>query len=254
MSEADDFGRRFGTVADQYDEARPSYPDEVFDALDDVIGGLAGCLIVDLAAGTGLQTRTLVARGAHVIAVDADHAMLMRLRSRSPDVPAVVGRSERLPLRDGVADVVTCATAWQWLPTDETTAEVARVLRPGGHLALWWAVSPFGDGIEWEDAQSAVIERWDQEYGARPDPPGSRPSDAVDDLRARGVDVVFVREFAWTRSVTRAEHLRTIATYSPQLARPEDERRALLAEIDAALAPWPVVDQRWWGPLVVARF
>ncbi len=254
MSDVDDFGRRFGRVADLYDEARPSYPDELFDALDDAIGGIAGTAIVDLAAGTGVQTRALEARGARIVAVDADLTMLQRLRSRSPDVPVVVGRSEWLPLRDAVADVVTCATAWHWLPTDRTVAEVARVLRPDGHLALWWAVNLWGDGIDWEEAQSAVFDRWDRLCGPGPDRPGARPSDAADDLRARGIEVVVRHEFTWTRPVTRAEHLRTIATYSSQLARPEDQRRALLAEIDAVLAPWPVIAQRFWGPLIVARF
>ena len=254
MSDVAGFGRRFGTLADLYDEARPSYPDELFDLLDETIGGIAGTAIVDLAAGTGVQTRPLVARRAEVVAVDVDPRMLQRLRSRSPDVPVVVGRSEWLPLRDAVADVVTCANAWHWLPTDRTVEEVARVLRPGGYLALWWAVNPWGDGIDWEEAQSAVFDRWDWLCGPGPERTGTRPSDAADDLRARGIEVVVSREFAWTRSVTRAEHLRTIETYSTQLARPEDQRRALLAELDAALAFWPVIAQRFWGPLVVARF
>ncbi|MDP8909239.1 MAG: hypothetical protein M3N47_09035, partial [Chloroflexota bacterium] len=56
----------FETVADQYDAARPSYPDEVFEALVP----LEGLKLLDVGAGTGIATRALIARHADVIAVD----------------------------------------------------------------------------------------------------------------------------------------------------------------------------------------
>jgi hypothetical protein len=65
--------------------------------------------------------------------------------------------------------------------------------------------------------------------------------------------VIVDREFNWTRTVTRAEHLQMLGTHSNNLVLSEPDRRALLSEIEAALQPWPVVTERLWGPLVVAR-
>jgi SAM-dependent methyltransferase len=250
-----EIGRLFGTVAALYDEMRPAYPDELYDAIERVVGSFEGMAVLDLAAGTGLQTRALAQRGARCVAVDSDLGMLRRLRATVPGVPAAVGRGEQIPLRDNVADLVVCATAWHWLRTGEAVEEVRRVLRPGGHLALCWANNRWGDGIDWEDAQSAVFERWGSVQGSVPPThDGVGPRDAAADLRGRGLDVVLDREFNWSREVTREEHLKMLGTHSNNLALSEPDRRARMAEIQAVLQPWPVVTERLWGPLVVARF
>jgi SAM-dependent methyltransferase len=251
-----ELGHQFGSVADSYDEIRPEYPAELYDALEAAAGAVAGRVVLDLAAGTGLQTRALLRRGAHVVATDLDIAMLQRLRSITAAVPVIVAAGERLPLRDDSVDLVVCATAWHWMNTEPALDEARRVLRPGGYLALWWANNRWGDGVEWEDAQSAVFDRWDSIRGsvAPPTIAGAGPRDAATDLRTRGVDVVLDQEFNWTREVTREQHLRLLATHSDHLIRPRDQRRAILAELETALAPWPVVTERLWGPLIVAQF
>jgi SAM-dependent methyltransferase len=242
-------------VADLYDDMRPDYPDEVYDAIEAVTGAFDRLAVLDLAAGTGLQNRALAHRGARPVAVDPDLGMLRRLRARSPGVPVVVGRGEAIPLRDGTVDLVVCATAWHWLRTAEALEEIRRVLRPGGHLALWWANNRWDEGVDWEEAQSAVYDRWDSEQGSvPPGHDGVGPRDAAADLRARGLDVVVEREFTWSREVTREEHLQMLGTHSNNLALSEPDRHALLSEIADALQPWPVVTERLWGPLVVARF
>lgn len=255
MTDAPGLGRRFGTVADLYDDVRPDYPAELYDAIERVAGPVRDRRVVDLAAGTGLQTRELVRRGARPVAVDPDVGMLVRLRTRAVDVPVTAGRGEQIPVRDDVADLVVCATAWHWMHTDRTVEEVARVLRPGGHLALWWANNRWNDGIDWEDAQSEVYARWDRVRGSVPPTmDGVGPGDAAADLRARGVAVMLEQPFTWSREVTREQHLRLLATHSNLLVLAEPERRGLLAEIETALQPWPVLIERLWGPLVVASF
>jgi SAM-dependent methyltransferase len=255
MSGSSEIGLLFGTVADLYDDMRPDYPDELYDAIEAVVGRFEGMAVLDLAAGTGLQNRAIARRGARLVAVDPDIGMLRRLRAKSPVVPAVVGRAEASPLRDGTVDLVVCATAWHWLHTGEAVEEVRRVLRPGGHLAVWWANNNWGDGIEWEDAQSAVFDRWDSVQGSvPPSHDGVGPRDAAADLRSRGLNVILAREFNWTRTVTRGEHLKMLGTHSNNLALSEPDRRAMLAQIEVALQPWPVVTERLWGPLVVAAF
>jgi SAM-dependent methyltransferase len=242
----------FDAVADDYDDVRPDYPDEMYDALD-ALRPLRGARVLDLAAGTGVATRQLLDRGADVVAVDPGVAMLQRLRRRSPQVPALAARAESLPLRAAAIDVVCCATAWHWVDAAATVAELRRVVRPGGLLALWWANHRRDDSIEWERAQGAVHDRWSLKGGSRPPTPGGvGPRDAAADLRRRGLDVVVDREVTWSRVVTREQHLRVLGTHSDVLDLGETRHR-LLADIAAALAPWPQVEERLWGPLVVAR-
>jgi 2-polyprenyl-3-methyl-5-hydroxy-6-metoxy-1,4-benzoquinol methylase len=70
----------FESVADEYDTARASYPDEVFDAL----GPLEGLRVLDVGAGTGIATRALIARHANVVAIDSGREVLHRAGDRRP--------------------------------------------------------------------------------------------------------------------------------------------------------------------------
>ena len=64
--------------------------------------------------------------------------MLAELRAAVPEAEAVIGSAESMPLPDGSADVVTCAQAFHWFDHGPALAQIARVLRPGGRLALVW--------------------------------------------------------------------------------------------------------------------
>lgn len=253
MTRPTERGRLFDTVAVDYDEVRPDYPDGLYAAIESMTGPLAGQCVVDLAAGPGTATRQLLARGASVVAVEPGLPMISRLRARTPDVAAVAGRAEALPLRDRIADLVCCATAWHWVAVEPALSEVRRVLRPGGHLALWWANNMRDDRIAWERAQAEVYRRWEVVGGSRPPGiVGVGPRDAARHLRRRGLNVVVDTELRWTRTVPTDVHLRVLATHSDVLALGGSAPQ-FLGEVAAALAPWPRVTERLWGPLVIAR-
>lgn len=153
----------FDPLVEAYDLARPGYPDRLYNALEAAAGPLAGAAVVEVAAGTGLATRGLSARGARLIAVDVAPAMLGRLRRHLPGVPALVADAHALPVRTGRADLVCYAQAWHWVRVPEAAAEAARVLRPGGALALWWN-DVAAEGAGWWEAQQARIEAGNAAY------------------------------------------------------------------------------------------
>lgn len=246
-------GRLFDSVATLYDEVRPEYPPGFYRAIESMTGPLSSLQVLDLAAGSGIATRQLRALGADVVAVDPGPPLLQQLRRRSPDVPCYVGRAEALPLQDDVVDLVCCATAWHWVDADRAVDEVRRVLRPGGHLALWWANHRRDDAIAWEAAQGAVHDRWAFHGGSRPPThAGVHPRAAARHLRRRGLRVLVETELRWSRTVPTDVHLRVLSTHSDTLALGDDGPE-LVAEIADALAPWDEVEERLWGPLVVAR-
>ncbi|TDE00522.1 class I SAM-dependent methyltransferase [Jiangella asiatica] len=127
----------FGGVADVYERTRPGYPVAA-------VAWLAGehsTEVLDLAAGTGKLTRSLVAAGHDVVAVEPSEPMLAQLRAGLPGVDARLGSAEALPLPDASVDVVTVAQAYHWFDPATALPEIARVLRPGGWLALAWNVA-----------------------------------------------------------------------------------------------------------------
>ncbi|BDV31053.1 class I SAM-dependent methyltransferase [Microbacterium terricola] len=141
----------FDAVAEIYARSRPSYPQESVDWLLD--GDPA--VVVDVGAGTGLFTRLLRDGIRTVIAVEPSAPMREELRAAIPDVEAVQGAGERMPLRDASADLAVFAQAWHWVDVPAASAEVARVLRPGGRLGLVWNLRD--ERVEWVRALGVAM-------------------------------------------------------------------------------------------------
>ena len=128
----------FQQGAEAYEASRPSYPPDAVAHILEVTGLGPGRRVLDLAAGTGKLTRLLVPSGADVVAVEPVAAMRETLTRALPDVEALDGTAEAIPLGDASVDAVTVAQAFHWFDAAPALAEMARVLRPGGTLVLVW--------------------------------------------------------------------------------------------------------------------
>ena len=127
-----ELARSFDRAAEEYERGRPGYADAALDAL----GLPADSVVLDLAAGTGKLTRQLVPRFARVIAVEPLDGMRAQLERVVPGAEALVGTAESIPLDDDSVDAVFVAEAFHWFGTSAALDEIARVLRPGGTLAV----------------------------------------------------------------------------------------------------------------------
>ena len=130
----------FERGADDYVAARPGYPAAALDLLAAELGLGPGADVLDLAAGTGKLTVDLVATGAAVTAVEPVAAMRSALADLLPDIEVHDGTAEALPLGDRSIDLVTVAQGFHWFDAPVALAEIRRVLRPGGGLAMIWNV------------------------------------------------------------------------------------------------------------------
>jgi SAM-dependent methyltransferase len=155
-----DAAQGFSAGADAYDRGRPSYPAAAVDHVVARLGIGPGRRVLDLGAGTGKFTELLVPSGAALVAVEPVAEMRAKLAAL-PGVEVYDGTGEALPLPDDSVDAVTVAQAFHWFDPAAALAEIARVLRPEGGLALVWNardeavpwVAEFTRVIDWHSFQ-----------------------------------------------------------------------------------------------------
>jgi SAM-dependent methyltransferase len=141
----------FAGVAEAYDRARPTYPVE---AVSWLAGNTRG-RVLELGAGTGKLTEPLLGLGHHVVATDPAEPMLRLLARNLPGARMCLATAEQIPLASRSVDLVVSAQAFHWFDLELALPEIARVLRPGGQLALAWNVRD--ERIPWVKRLGALI-------------------------------------------------------------------------------------------------
>ena len=187
--------------------------------------------MLDLAAGTGKLTRQLVPRFARVVAVEPLGGMRAVLERVVPGAEALGGSADAIPLEDDAVDAVFVGEAFHWFSTAATLAEVARVLRPRGTLAILFN-QPDGDfepplpEAFWEAYRAAAIEK----------PPEQTVSSGLWKTPFPGPFEPLVEEqFPNPVELDRAQVLAQASSWSMIAALPEAERSALLARLGELL-------------------
>jgi SAM-dependent methyltransferase len=219
--------RSFGAVAAEYARHRPGYPAA---ALDWALAQVPGGVVLDLGAGTGKLTDALLRRpGVRVTAVDPDPAMLAQFRADHPGVDAREGSAEQIPLAEAAVDAVVVGTAWHWFDRVRTEPEIARVLRPGGVLAVLW--NGDDDSVEWVRGYQRALHSEEQPRV------GSTVEDAFPRNAAFGPPEA--RRIPNPMPTTIDGLIATIATHSWALVADPAELEAGLARMRTYLAERP---------------
>lgn len=169
----------FSRAAPAYERSRPGYPPAMVAWLKRRLQLRPGRTVIDLAAGTGKLTRELLDTGASVIAVEPVTAMLAQLVDVTGGrASGVAATAQALPVASGAVDAVTVAQAFHWFANQAALAEMTRVLRPSGAIALVWNRRDLNDPL-----QAALSGILDPYRGATPSLQDGRWRTVVDDSR-----------------------------------------------------------------------
>lgn len=204
-----------------YDRLRPGYPSAALDGLLP----LGARRVVDVGAGTGKLTAALTDRGLDVVAVEPDDAMRAVLTNRVPAADVRAGTAEALPLGDEEVDVVFFAQAWHWAQPERAAREAARVLVPGGTLAMLWNVQD--DRVPWVAALNRIAGSEAGIAGFEDPPPlaGFGPAERAD--------------VAWSLHLSPTDLVDLVRTWSPVSTLPAASRAKVLTDIRELVATSP---------------
>jgi SAM-dependent methyltransferase len=225
----------FGSDAELYERARPSYPVALIDQLVAWVGPTAR--IVDVACGTGRATALLAERGMTGVGIEPHPAMAAIARRKLADFAGwriAVSDFEAWPPRptDVPVDLVTCAQAWHWIDSDAGLFRAHHLLRPAGWLAMWW---------NWAESDpSPLREALDEVYarhGAELDFRSLRPPTTIP--TSVPAEVPFgepvERRYPWTETYSADGLVDFLGTYPNHALLPADQREALLGDVHAAV-------------------
>ncbi|RUS86518.1 hypothetical protein EGW08_005710 [Elysia chlorotica] len=127
-------------LSKSYADSRPVYTAELFKTVVDYCLETRPSLdlAVDMGCGSGASTIGFARYFNKVIGVDISETQIACAPKDIPNCEFKVGHSDKLPfIQSGTADLFCFGTSFHWVPQAETLAEVDRVLRPGGIIAIF---------------------------------------------------------------------------------------------------------------------
>jgi len=251
MATAPDLLRRdsFDSVADAYDQGRPSYPERLVDGLVALANIGEGSRVLEIGPGTGQLSVPLAERGALLVAVERGPNLAEVARrnlSRFEHAEVVVADFDRWDAPPASFDVVVAATAFHWLDPSTRVARCAAILRPGGSLAI--VHTHWGEGQSDDPfftASQACYSRWHPNY----DPTFQQTS--PEDVERPCIDLaipefahVAHRHYTCAREYSAATYCELLGTFSDVLVLEERRRTGFLACMSS------LIDSQFGGRIV----
>ena len=206
--------------------------------------------VLEVGCGTGQLTRRLVISGCALTAVDLGPAMVARARRNVPEVVTfVVSPFEDLDVPPSTYQLIVSATAFHWIDPEVGFTRAARLLRPGGWLAL------LGTRESYDEPVGTTLRAvWARHAGGEGAWKSGMPPSLVDGLAGSGLFEPAVVRDASVRGTLPAENVfRLEHTRATSLGFDEPTRAAFGRDLRAALDGTPEVGLDQHTNLMMAR-
>lgn len=237
MSSDRELRRTFDEAAASYHEARPAYPEELF---DDLMGLLPSApQILEIGPATGQATEPLLDRGAQVRAVEIGPKLAVALARRlagrleSGALEVVVADYEQLEPERARFDAIVCATAYHWISPAEQLSRPPRWLTDSGRLMVIDTIQVESevDGGFFHDSSDIYLRHGQAGARTLPSPEEAEPTiHAMMNADPRCVDATLTR-YRWDQVYDADGYRALLNTYSGMLAMPPADRAALTDDL-----------------------
>ena len=224
--EANQASQRFGKQALDYERYRPRYPKSLFDDIITIAGVVPGAKAIEIGAGTGIATESLVERDLAVIAIEPSAEMAAIAKAKLADRAQIfVGRFEDY-LTPGSVQLVASFNAWHWVDPTMAVDRIAELIESNGFLALIWTEVVSWGQDPFEDRLADVFGHlWEK----RLDHVDGSLQPIRDDLR---FDEIQVRHHVFERSLDAADFVAVTKTYGGHRTDEQYESIARVIEDD----------------------
>jgi SAM-dependent methyltransferase len=258
----DQMKRTFDRVANSYQDVRLEYPRQLFDDIVELTGLGLQAHVLEVGPGSGKATLPLARRGYHITCIELGVALAgeaQRNLAGFPNVTVIQSDFESwVPADDQRFDLLFAATAWHWIHLESRYAKAHSLLRPGGHLAFWFATHVYpedGDPI-FQELQPTYEELDGNGPTEITWPRPGQLAGAREEVEASGLFCdVQIRQYDWETVHNAESYIGLISTFSSHIAMGQEKRERLFVEIRRRLAARPdgLLRRHWGAVLHVAR-
>jgi ubiquinone/menaquinone biosynthesis C-methylase UbiE len=229
----------FDAIAERYEESRPGYPSRVTEFVTTTAALARGAAVLEIGCGTGQLTERLANRGFRLTAIDIGPSMVAaarrRLAAAKAEVSFQVTSFEDLAAPDESFDLVISSAAFHWIDPEVAFGKSARLLRPGGWLALLGTEERYDHPLG--PALDALWIRYADTGGAWDRRPSDPEAIAATGLFATPAGLTDDQQI----TLTAAEVISLESTRATFLSWPHDTQRRFTEELRRTLELQPTV-------------
>lgn len=225
MTETTPLRETFDIEPNTYHQARPGYPDELFEDLIRLTTIPKNGKILEIGCGTGQATIHFAHRGYAVHCVELGPNLAAEARKNLAEYPKInvsIGSFEEYPLQENEYDLAISATAFHWIDPEIGYPKAAKILKPGEALALFWNKSvqtERSDGFiqSVQSVYQQVVPEMARKFTALPYPDTISLS-VRDQIAQTGLfGDVTIRKYGWEVEYSSQAYIDLLNTYSDHL-------------------------------------
>jgi len=254
-----DRARSFDMIAENYERFRPGYPTKLRECIEEKASLKAGSVLLEVGVGPGQATRLFLNRGYKIIGVepgDRFRQVAWVKLGKPSDLILEAGTFESWEEGKRTFDLVYSGSAFHWVDPAIGYPKAARMLRPGGCLALFWNMFPDQDGPLWTDIAD-VYQRLEPEMAEK-----HVKLKFAENVEQRRLQIdhaglfakISVDYFPWARDLSTTDYLDLIMTFSDHITLPIPRRNALLTEIGNVINRYGGQIQRRWTTVLYTAY